>query len=83
MDLTEIMRQHESDLVPVVEDGNRISGIIRLENIADYEVKSRIKYSIRTKLFARKLNMSVSDSGWNFGKVLSGIFDTYEKRAKK
>ena len=213
----EIMRQHESDLVPVVEDGNRISGIIRLENIADYEVKSRenetgtrnpggneradisiksimdppvfayedenlitvcerlisnhmhripvcnkgmnltgmleveniisligkteetegmlinvsglssgdidlyetiysmadkfitrfsritnlkgatfrihvvkhhneqsrIKYSIRTKLFARKLNMSVSDSGWNFGKVLSGIFDTYEKRAKK
>ena len=45
--------------------------------------QSRIKYSIRTKLFARKLNMSVSDSGWNFGKVLSGIFDTYEKRAKK
>ena len=45
--------------------------------------QSRIKYSIRTKLVARKWNMSVSDSGWNFGKVLSDIFDTYEKRAKK
>ncbi len=44
--------------------------------------QSRIKYSIRTKLFARKLNMSVSDSGWNFGKVLPEIFDNYEKNKK-
>ena len=55
----------------------------KIHVVKHHNDQSRVKYSIRTKLFARKMNMSVSDSGWNFGKVLSQIFDTYEKRAKK
>ena len=55
----------------------------KIHVVKHHNEQSRVKYSIRTKLFARKMNMSVSDSGWNFGKVLSQIFDTYEKRAKK
>lgn len=42
-----------------------------------------IKYSVRTRLLAKKVNMTVSYSGWNFGKVMSEIFDVYEKRSKK
>ena len=45
--------------------------------------EGRIKYSIRTRLLARKTNLTVSSSGWNLGKVMSDIFETYEKRVKK
>lgn len=42
-----------------------------------------IKYSVRTRLLAKKVNMTVSYSGWHFGRVMSEIFDVYEKRSKK
>lgn len=45
--------------------------------------EGRIKYSVRTRLLARKVNMTASYSGWNFGKVMSEIFDSYEKRSRK
>ncbi len=47
------------------------------------EESGRAKYSIRSRLLARKTNLAVSSSGWNAGKVMSEIFETYEKRAKK
>ncbi|MCL4345886.1 MAG: CBS domain-containing protein [Candidatus Thermoplasmatota archaeon] len=45
--------------------------------------EGRIKYSIRTRLLARKTNLTESSSGWNAGRVMSDIFETYERRVKK
>jgi CBS domain-containing protein len=52
-------------------------------HVAKYHSEGRIKYSVRTKLFAGSLNMSVSDYDWNFGKCIAKIFETYENLLKK
>ncbi len=52
-------------------------------HVAKYHSEGRIKYSVRTKLFAGSLKMSVSDYDWNFGKCIAKIFETYENLLKK
>ncbi len=65
----------------------RITGIThgRLNiHVAKYHsADSRTKYSVRTKIVAEPLVMSLDHHDWNYGKCLSFIFDTYEPRLKK
>lgn len=45
--------------------------------------EGEVKYSIRTRLISEPLVLSENYSGWNYGEVLSEIFDAYEKRLRK
>ena len=51
--------------------------------VMKHHSQGRTKYSIRTRFAAKRTNMTISDHDWNFGKCLSRIFETYEKRLKK
>jgi CBS domain-containing protein len=63
---------------------NLKNGTLNIHVVKHHEgEEGRIKYSIRTRLIAHKINMTVDYSGWSFGKTLSEIFETYEKRSKK
>ena len=62
---------------------NLSNGSLNIHVVKHHSEDGKIKYSVRTRLLARKVNMTVSYSGWNFGKVMSEIFDVYEKRSKK
>ncbi len=52
-------------------------------HVMKHHSQGRTKYSVRTRFASRKINMTISDHDWNFGKCLSRIFETYEKRLKK
>lgn len=52
-------------------------------HVMKYHKEGVIKYSIRTKLASGPILMAENYSGWNYGEVLSEIFDAYEKRLKK
>lgn len=52
-------------------------------HILKYQSEGRIKYSVRTKIIAEPLTMSIDHHDWNFGKCLSFIFETYEPRLRK
>ena len=62
---------------------NLKNGTMNIHVVKHHSEEGRIKYSIRTRLIGRKINMTESSSGWNFGKVLSDIFDDYESRTKR
>ncbi len=62
---------------------NLNEGSLNIHVVKHRNEDGKIKYSVRTRLLARRVNMTVSYSGWNFGKVLSEIFDVYDKRSKK
>lgn len=52
-------------------------------HVLKYQTEGRIKYSVRTKIVAEPLTMSLDHHDWNFGKCLSFIFETYEPRLRK
>lgn len=52
-------------------------------HVAQYHSEGRTKYSVRTKIIAEPLTMSLDHHDWNYGKCLSFIFDTYEPRLRK
>ncbi len=52
-------------------------------HVAKYHSEGRTKYSVRTKIIAEPLTMSLDHHDWNYGKCLSFIFETYEPRLKK
>ena len=52
-------------------------------HVAKYQNEGKIKYSVRTKIIAEPLTMSLDHHDWNYGKCLSFIFETYEPRLKK
>ncbi|MEM0155337.1 MAG: CBS domain-containing protein [Thermoplasmataceae archaeon] len=52
-------------------------------HVIKYKESGGTKYSIRTRLMSGRLSMNQNGSDWNFGKCLSGIFDSYEIRIKK
>lgn len=52
-------------------------------HVAKYSTAGKVKYSIRTKIIAEPLTMSVDYFHWNYGKGLSSIFDAYEERLQK
>ncbi len=62
---------------------NLKNGTFNIHVVKHHSEEGKIKYSVRTRLMGRKINMNASNSGWNFGKVLSEIFDTYESRTKR
>ncbi|MGP6220865.1 CBS domain-containing protein [Caldiplasma sukawensis] len=69
---------------------NRLEKIVNLKggsfqiHVAKHkENEGKIKYSVRTRLLGRKLNMTVDSYGWNYARTLSDIFDIYETRIKK
>lgn len=65
---------------------SRITGIShgRLNiHVAKHHSEGRTKYSVRTKIVAEPLTMSLDHYDWNYGKCLSFIFETYEPRLKK
>lgn len=66
---------------------SRITGLThgRLNiHVAKYHTaEGRTKYSVRTKIIAEPLVMSLDHHDWNYGKCLSFIFETYEPRLKK
>ncbi len=67
----------------------RFSRITGLSNgklnihVIKYQSEGRIKYSVRTKIIAEPLTMSLDHHDWNYGKCLSFIFETYEPRLRK
>ncbi|HKJ96304.1 MAG TPA: CBS domain-containing protein [Thermoplasmataceae archaeon] len=52
-------------------------------HVMKYHREGVSKYSIRTKLISEPIVLAENYSGWNYGEVLSEIFDAYEKRLKK
>ncbi len=52
-------------------------------HVMKYHKEGITKYSIRTKLMSGPILMAENYSGWNYGEVLSEIFDAYEKRLRK
>lgn len=65
---------------------SRITGLThgRLNiHVAKYHSEGRTKYSVRTKIIAEPLTMSLDHHDWNYGKCLSFIFEAYEPRLKK
>lgn len=65
---------------------SRITGLThgRLNiHVAKYHSEGRTKYSVRTKIVAEPLTMSLDHHDWNYGKCLSFIFEAYEPRLKK
>lgn len=65
---------------------SKITGLSRGKlniHIIKYHSEGRIKYSVRTKIIAEPLTMSLDHHDWNFGKCLSFIFETYEPRLRK
>lgn len=52
-------------------------------HVAEYHSEGKTKYSVRTKIVAEPLTMSLDHHDWNYGKCLSFIFDTYEPRLRK
>jgi hypothetical protein len=59
------------------------NGTLNIHVVKHHGEEGRIKYSVRTRLMGRKINMTESSSGWNFGRVLSNVFDNYETRSKR
>ncbi len=65
---------------------SKITGLDRGKlniHIIKYHSEGVIKYSVRTKIIAEPLTMSLDHHDWNYGKCLSFIFDTYEPRLRK
>lgn len=65
---------------------SRITGLINGKlniHVIKYHSEGRTKYSVRTKIIAEPLTMSLDHYDWNYGKCLSFIFETYEPRLKK
>lgn len=65
---------------------SRITGLTRGKlniHVAKYNTEGKTKYSVRTKIIAEPLTMSLDHHDWNFGKCLSFIFETYEPRLRK
>ncbi len=65
---------------------SRITGIKHGKfniHVAKYSQEGKVKYSIRTKIIAEPLTMTVDYFHWNYGKGLSSIFDAYEERLQK
>lgn len=52
-------------------------------HVAKYQTEGKTKYSVRTKIIAEPLTMSLDHHDWNYGKCLSFIFETYEPRLRK
>ena len=52
-------------------------------NVQKYKTQGKTKYSVRTRLFSGRINLSMDSHNWNFGKCISDIFDGYEKRLAK
>ncbi len=52
-------------------------------HVMKYHKEGVTKYSIRTKLISEPIVLAENYSGWNYGEVLSEIFNAYEKRLKK
>lgn len=52
-------------------------------HVLRYHTEGRVKYSVRTKIIAEPLSMSLDHHDWNYGKCLSFIFETYEPRLRK
>ena len=52
-------------------------------HVAKYQAGGKTKYSVRTKIIAEPLTMSLDHHDWNYGKCLSFIFETYEPRLRK
>lgn len=52
-------------------------------HVAKYQNEGKTKYSVRTKIIAEPLTMSLDHHDWNYGRCLSFIFETYEPRLKK
>ncbi|EQD29338.1 inosine-5 -monophosphate dehydrogenase [mine drainage metagenome] len=52
-------------------------------HVMKHHSQGAVKYSIRTRFSGRRINMTISDYDWNFGKCLSRIFETYDKRMKR
>lgn len=59
------------------------NGTLNIHVVKHHGEEGRIKYSVRTRLMGRKINMTESSSGWNFGRILSNVFDNYETRSKR
>ncbi|AKA49177.1 hypothetical protein IX51_08760 [uncultured archaeon] len=51
--------------------------------VIKYHTEGVMKYSVRTKIIAEPLTMSLDHHDWNYGKCLSFIFETYEPRLRK
>lgn len=65
---------------------SKITGLTRGKlniHVLKYHSEGAIKYSVRTKIIAEPLTMSIDHHDWNYGKCLSFIFDTYEPRLRK
>lgn len=58
------------------------SGILNI-HVIKYKEEGSVKYSVRTRLTAGRIYMSVNSFDWNFGKCLSDIFENYETRLSK
>ncbi|MCL4314904.1 MAG: CBS domain-containing protein [Candidatus Thermoplasmatota archaeon] len=58
------------------------SGILNI-HVIKYKEEGSVKYSVRTRLTAGRVYMSVNSFDWNFGKCLSDIFENYETRLSK
>lgn len=52
-------------------------------HVTEYHSEGKTKYSVRTKIVAEPLTMSIDHHDWNYGKCLSYIFETYEPRLRK
>lgn len=65
---------------------SRITGISHGKlniHVAKYHTEGKTKYSVRTKIIAEPITMSLDHHDWNYGKCLSFIFETYEPRLRK
>lgn len=52
-------------------------------HVMKYHKEGVTKYSIRTRLISEPIVLAENYAGWNYGEVLSEIFDAYEKRLRK
>lgn len=52
-------------------------------HVARYHTEGKTKYSVRTKIIAEPLTMTLDHHDWNYGKCLSFIFETYEPRLRR
>lgn len=52
-------------------------------HVMKYHKEGVTKYSLRTRLISEPIVMAENYAGWNYGEVLSEIFDAYEKRLRK
>ncbi len=58
------------------------SGILNI-HVIRYNTEGSTKYSVRTRLTAGKIYMSVNSYNWNFGECISDIYEDYEARLTK